>query len=78
MIHGIMEKNTPRWLKDCCKDNYFSAYTYRQAKIPIGEELTFEDINLSSIGNEDGILSDGRYSSIMRFSAMTGRIPLAG
>ncbi|KAL3916821.1 MAG: hypothetical protein SGILL_005005, partial [Bacillariaceae sp.] len=73
MIHGIMEKDTPRWIKDCCKDNYFSAYTYRQAKIPIGEELTFEDINLSSIGNEDVVFgSDGRYSSIMRFSASTG------
>lgn len=72
MIHGIMEKDTPRWLKQCCQDNYFSAYTYRQAKIPIGEELTFEDVNLSSIGTEDGAFGgDGRYSQIMRFSAST-------
>ena len=33
MIHGIMGSDTPRWLKQCCQDNYFSAYTYRQAKI---------------------------------------------
>jgi hypothetical protein len=33
MVHGIMESDTPRWLKQCCQDNYFSAYTYRQAKI---------------------------------------------
>lgn len=32
-------------MKHCCQDNYFSAYTYRQAKIPISEELTFEDSN---------------------------------
>jgi hypothetical protein len=73
MVHGIMERDTPRWLKECCKDNYFSAYKYREAKIAIGEELTFEDINLSSIGNEEGVFgSDGRYSGIMRFSAPTG------
>merc|ERR1712238_235189 len=33
IIHGIMEIDTARWLKQCCQDNYFSAYTYRQAKI---------------------------------------------
>ena len=33
MIHGIMENDTPRWLKQCCQDSYFSSYTYRQAKI---------------------------------------------
>jgi hypothetical protein len=33
MIHGIMGGDTPRWLKQCCQDNYFSAYTYRGAKI---------------------------------------------
>ena len=32
-IYGIMESDTPRWLKQCCQDNYFSAYTYRQAKM---------------------------------------------
>lgn len=33
MIHGVMETDTPRWLKDCCQDSYFSKYTYRRAKI---------------------------------------------
>ena len=33
MIHGIMENETPRWLKECCQDSYFSKYTYRRAKI---------------------------------------------
>jgi hypothetical protein len=33
MIHGIMQSAAPRWLKQCCQDNYFSAYTYRGAKI---------------------------------------------
>lgn len=33
MILGIMGAETPRWLKQCCQDNYFSAYTYRQVKI---------------------------------------------
>jgi len=45
MVHGIMESDTPRWLKQCCQENYFSAYIYRQVKIPIGEELTFEDVD---------------------------------
>lgn len=33
MISGIMGAETPRWLKQCCQDNYFSSYTYRQTKI---------------------------------------------
>ena len=33
MIHGVMENDTPRWLKECCQDSYFSKYTYRRAKI---------------------------------------------
>ena len=33
MILGIMGTETPRWLKQSCQDNYFSAYTYRQTKI---------------------------------------------
>lgn len=47
MIHGVMERDTPSWLKECCQDNYFSSYTYRNAKISIGEELSFEDVNTS-------------------------------
>jgi hypothetical protein len=33
MILGIMGSETPRWLKLCCQENYFSAYSYRQTKI---------------------------------------------
>ena len=33
MILGITGNDTPRWLKQCCYDNYFSAYTYRSTKI---------------------------------------------
>lgn len=33
MIHGIMENDTPRWLKECCQDSYFSKYAYRRAQI---------------------------------------------
>jgi hypothetical protein len=92
MIHGIMEGVTPRWLKQCCQDNYFSAYTYRGAKIrkymllisrvfsnptfllseicpastAIGEELTFEDVNISSFGSEDSGFGENKYSHIMR------------
>jgi hypothetical protein len=32
-ILGIMGTETPRWLKLCTQDNYFSAYTYRNVKI---------------------------------------------
>jgi len=72
MVHGIMESDTPRWLKQCGQDNYFSAYTYRQTKIPIGEELTFEDVNISGIGTNDGFGSDGRYSHVMRQTSTGG------
>jgi hypothetical protein len=33
MILGIIGSETPRWLKLCCQENYFSAYSYRQTKI---------------------------------------------
>lgn len=32
-ILGITGAETPRWLKQCTQDNYFSAYTYRNVKI---------------------------------------------
>ena len=32
-IAGIMGQDTPRWLRQCTQDSYFSAYTYRQVKI---------------------------------------------
>lgn len=32
-IVGVMGNQTPRWLKLCMQDNYFSAYAYRNVKI---------------------------------------------
>jgi hypothetical protein len=40
-IQGVMQANTPRWLKQCATDSYFSLGTYKQTKIPIAEELCF-------------------------------------
>jgi hypothetical protein len=36
-----MQGETPRWLKQCTQDNYFSLGTYKQTRIPISEELCF-------------------------------------
>lgn len=33
MINGVLGPSTPRWLKLCTQENYFSAYTYRLAKL---------------------------------------------
>jgi hypothetical protein len=33
MISGIIKSETPRWLKSCCQDNYFSSGVYRQTRI---------------------------------------------
>jgi hypothetical protein len=97
MILGIMERDTPRWLKHCCQESYFSAYTYRQTKIrkfscarsvcdlsglsliyflslsaslAIGEELTFEDVNIPSSATDDGF-NDGRSTHVSRDSSST-------
>ena len=32
-ISGIMQGESPRWLRVCCQENYFSLGTYRQTKI---------------------------------------------
>jgi hypothetical protein len=47
-VYSVMKEETPKWLKQCCQDNYFSLGTYRQTKILIAEELCFnasENIN---------------------------------
>jgi len=40
-IHSVMQSETPRWLKQCTQENYFSLGTYKATKIPIAEELCF-------------------------------------
>lgn len=40
-IFRILESETPRWLKQCSQDNYFSSYTYRQTSIPMADEVCF-------------------------------------
>jgi hypothetical protein len=42
-IAAVLETETPRWLKQCCLDNYFSGYIYRQTKIPMADEVCFDD-----------------------------------
>lgn len=46
-VQGILQGDTPRWLKQCAQDTYFSLGTYKQTKIPIEEELcyTAESLN---------------------------------
>ena len=47
MILGIMgTSETPRWLKLCCQENYFSAYTYRQAKIRKFESSSNQSVSI--------------------------------
>ena len=40
-ISTILASETPRWLKECTKDSYFSFYTYRQTSIPMADEVYF-------------------------------------
>lgn len=51
-IQGIMQDDTPRWLKQCSQDNYFSLGTYRLSKIQMAEELCFNASE--SLPNPDG------------------------
>lgn len=44
-IHDIMLDETPEWFKQCCADNYFSLNKYRDNKMPIEEEVCFNDYN---------------------------------
>jgi hypothetical protein len=45
----------PRWMRQCVQENYFSSGLYRQADIPIGEELFF---NMDTNGDRGGIKDD--------------------
>lgn len=41
LLSAAVQGETPRWLKLCGQDNYFSSGTYRQTRIPMGEDLFF-------------------------------------
>ncbi|CAB9509212.1 expressed unknown protein [Seminavis robusta] len=68
-LSGIMQTDTPGWLRKCCQENYFSLGAYRQARIPISEELYFTPVNdsyhqapggekLDQNGGRSGLSSD--------------------
>lgn len=64
-----LNNECPRWMRSCCQDNYFSSGQYRQADIPIGEELFF---NVDTSGDDErGSKSESSYAvprSIIRGS----------
>ena len=41
LLYSTVHSETPRWLKLCGKDSYFSSGTYRQTRIAMGEDLFF-------------------------------------
>jgi hypothetical protein len=49
MISGIMGTETPRWLKQCCQENYFSSYTYRQTIIRKSDQRSESPNQLSRL-----------------------------
>jgi len=89
MILGIMgPSDTPRWLKQCTLDNYFSSYNYLQTRLPIAEELCFfpgEDMPMASIGDRGSQPSlptlrsqesgDGIHTPALTARSMDSRAP---
>jgi len=43
LIHDTIPKETPKWLKASCSDQYFSSREYLNANIAMNEELPFDD-----------------------------------
>ncbi len=41
VILETIRDETPKWMRLCCQDNYFSSGIYKQTRIAIGEELLF-------------------------------------
>ena len=41
LLSATVHSETPRWLKLCAQENYFSSGTYRQTRIAMGEDLFF-------------------------------------
>lgn len=40
-ISSIIRNETPKWMRLCCQENYYSSGVYKQTRIAIGEELFF-------------------------------------
>lgn len=69
-ILGIMGGDTPRWLKQCTQDNYFSAYAYRHVKIRKCSNFPKRFVGLIPLTHTHRLpseFSDGRRARIRRF-----------
>ena len=68
-IQGILQGETPRWLKQCAQDTYFSLGTYKQTQIPIDEELCYTAESLapprSRFGDRQANYDRGLGSSVL-------------
>jgi len=78
LISAILQHETPKFLKLCTQDTYFSSNSYRQSKMPMADELCFiaaEDL-YSQQGSENGSSApfSGTYSLVS--SAEPGLIGL--
>jgi hypothetical protein len=55
-IQKVMQNDTPKWLKQCSSDSYFSGGTYKRTKIPIAEELGFTPESMVPASNSTELL----------------------
>lgn len=80
-IQGIMLDSTPKWLKQCSQDNYFSLGTYRltSAKILIADELCFnagtEVQQSEATGGGAGVGGSGNYMNMHFFGPTLSQVP---
>lgn len=47
-LQDILQSATPRWLKQCSQENYFSMGYYRHTKIPVAEELCLRPSDMAA------------------------------
>jgi hypothetical protein len=78
-IQGIMQEETPLWLKQCAQDRYFSFGSYKNLQLPIAEELCFNASERVQgqpmgyvVGNRDADNMDSPRGSICGGSAQSG------
>lgn len=58
-LQAVLETETPRWLKQCSQENYFSMGYYRQTRISIVEELCMTASELPSQNLRSSVDNDG-------------------